>query len=439
MAPVCTALIFSLIGLANCAHSQPSIAVDCSPTATFADGLTPRTIHHVATTGDDATGDGTAEHPYRSIGRAAARITPGTAIQVHAGVYSGGIYLRALRGETNAPIWIVGAPGEPRPVIRGGNQGIYISRPRYVVLAHLEIAESNDNGINVDDGEEMANGDAARFVVFRDLDIHDTGLQPSGVPDCLKMAGVNDFFVVDSRFARCGRAENGAVGVNGVGTHRGVVRGNRFRDNGFGGIQFKGASADIQIIGNRFDDIGWRGVNMGGATGGRFFRPPLVASEPNYEAARIEVAANLFVGGETAAAFVGCVDCLFARNTVVDPTRWALRILQETVALDAFAFSPATRGRILDNLFFFERSALSTGEDINVGARTDSATFQIAGNHWYAHDRPAESAPRLPAFGGSQNGSSNGTKPEFVDEANGNYQLRDDPSVGAPAGCVLAP
>ena len=45
----------------------------------------------------------------------------------------------------------------------------------------LEIRDTADNGINVDDADEYANPEAARFVLFRDLDIHDTGKRPSGV------------------------------------------------------------------------------------------------------------------------------------------------------------------------------------------------------------------------------------------------------------------
>ncbi len=397
-----------LLATACAGQAPPTPAPSCRAPLTFADGKTPATIRHVATTGDDARGDGSATLPYRSIARAARSLAPGTAIQVHAGSYAGGIALANLHGTADAPIWIVGAPGEERPIVQGGTQGIYLQRPRYVVLRHLEIAGTADNGINVDDGDEMANEDAARFIVFDDLDIHETGRRPSGVPDCLKLAGVNDFVIMNSRFADCGTAEHGAVGVNGVGAHRGHVFGNRFLDTGYGGVQFKGASADVEIVGNEFQNAGWRGVNMGGSTGGPFFRPPVSASATNYEAARLHVVGNSFAGGETAAAFTGCVECAFTGNRVTNPSRWALRILQETTSIGGASFAPASRGTIADNLFYFRRADLNAGEDINVGANTDTASFALSGNAWVAHDDPAASAPRLPLFRGSQAGETSG-------------------------------
>ena len=270
-------VVFSALALTlSSAHPPPFVPASqpCGAVATFADARTPVEIRHVSLKGNDTDGAGSATRPFRTIARAARSISPGTAIYLHAGTYPGATFLTALRGTAAQPIWIMGAPGEARPVIAGGSQGLYLTRPRYVVLQNLEIRDTADNGINVDDAEEVANPDAARFVLFRDLDIHDTGKQPSGVANCLKMAGVNDFFVLGSSFARCGNGPgSGAVGVDGVGVHRGRLSFNRFIANGFGGVQFKGASRDIEIRSNFFQNTGWRGVNMGGSTG-RAVLPP---------------------------------------------------------------------------------------------------------------------------------------------------------------------
>ena len=353
----------------------------CSAVATFADGKTPSLIRHVSITGSDTGGNGSATQPFRTIARAAQRISPGTALYVHAGTYAGGTFLTGLQGTIAQPTWIMGAPGEARPVIQGGSEGLHLTKPRYVVLQHLEIRQSFDDGINVDDAEEFANPEAARFVLFRDLDIHDTGQRPSGVANCLKMSGLNDFYVLGSSLARCGNGpSSGAVGVDGVGVHRGKLIFNRFLSNGFGGVQFKGASHDIEIRSNLFYNTGWRGVSMGGSTGQAFFRPPLAVSTLNDEAARIHVLANIFDGNETAASFGGCVDCQFSHNTVVNPSKWVLRILQETVTIGAYAFARARNGVVADNIFYFRRSDLNAGEDINVGGNTDTRSFSLVRN-----------------------------------------------------------
>jgi hypothetical protein len=412
----------------------------CGPVATFADGKAPSQIRHVSIAGSDARGSGSATHPFRTIARAARSISPGSGIYVHAGTYEGGTFLSGLQGTAAQPIWILGGPNEARPVIQGGGEGLHLTKPRYVVLQHLEIRDSADNGINVDDAEEFANPDAARFVLFRDLDIHDTGKRPSGVANCLKISGLNDFVVLGGSFARCGNgAASGAVGVDGVGAHRGRLSFNRFLSNGYGGIQFKGASRDIEIRSNFFHNTGWRGVNMGGSTGQAFFRPPLSASALNYEAARIHVVANIFDGSESAASFAGCLDCQFSHNTVVNPSKWVLRILQETVTIASYAFARTGHGVIADNIFYFRRSDLNAGEDINVGDNTDTRSFSLVRNLWYAHDDPTQSSPRLPLFGGIRTGSLVGSSPDFVDARTGDFHLNANSAAKAAGGVQFAP
>jgi hypothetical protein len=432
--------LMSLQIVAGGVVSATPLPEPCAPAVTFADGRVSKATRHVSVTGDDAKGTGSASRPFRSLGRAVRGLTPGTAVLVHAGTYPGDISVDGARGTADDPIWIMGVPGEPRPVISGGHQGIYLRRPRYVVLERLEIANTGDNGINVDDGGDMATEDAARFLVFRDLVVHDTGRRPSGVPNCLKLAGVNDFFVLSSRFARCGRApESGAVGVGGVGVHRGVIRANAFEANGYGGVQVKGGSADIDIVGNVFRDTGWRAVNMGGSSDGRFFRPPLAALHPRAEAARIRVSSNVFIGGETAASLTGCVDCAFSGNTVVNPSKWVLRVLQETVAIDAAAFAPAGHGVVASNVFYFRRSDLNTGEDVNVGSNTDTSSISLVENQWYAHDAPGQSEPRLRTFRGRQTGSVTGIRPVFVDESGGDFRVTSPSGPGATVTCGPLP
>lgn len=415
-----------------CERGTSAFSRACGPISTFADARTPTTIVHVSTTGSDDTGLGSAAQPFHTIGRAARQVAAGTAIYVHAGTYEGRTFLLDLHGTDAAPIWIMGAPGESRPAVRSGPEGLHFVKPRYVIVQDLEISDTNDNGINVDDGDEVANAEAARFVVFRNLDVHDTGRRPSGVANCLKLAGVNDIAVLHSRFARCGNGPgSGALGVDGVGVHRAQVSFNRFEANGYGGVQFKGNSADIEISSNTFAEVGWRGVNMGGSTGDAFFRPPPVESSANAEAARIRVMANTFVGGESAAAFAGCVDCQFVHNTVVDPSKWPLRILQEMLSHGRFTFTPASRGLIAGNIFYFKRSDVNAGEDINVGADTDSASFSLARNLWFAHDAPEESRPRLTTFKGSHSRSIVGVDPGFVDPIGGDFRLKGDSAARA--------
>jgi hypothetical protein len=101
------------------------------------------------------------------------RAGPGTAIRVHAGTYGGGTYISNVSGEPSAPIWIGGVPGESKPLIQNGGEGLHLTKVSYLVIHDLEVADATSNGINCDDGGDYANEAAAHHVVFRNLDIHD--------------------------------------------------------------------------------------------------------------------------------------------------------------------------------------------------------------------------------------------------------------------------
>lgn len=401
-------------------------ALACGEIRTFAHGRAPTREVHVAVGGSDANGDGSAGRPFATIGRAVRAATPGTAVRIHAGTYPGGTFLGPLAGSAEAPIWIGGAPGEARPVLEGGTEGLHLSKVRYLVVEHLEVRGASGNGINCDDGGETGNAEASRFVELRDLAIHDIG--GSGNQDCLKLSGLRDFFVLDSEFSRCGGAQSGS-GVDDVGCHRGLIARNRFRQLSANAVQAKGGTSAIEIRANLLVDAGSRGINAGGSTGFAFFRPPLSMSGENAEASDIRVIANVIVGSEAAVAFVGCVDCVVANNTIVDPTRWVARILQETTTSGGYTFTPARRGRFENNLVYFRRAALSTF--VNVGPNTDAPSFVFANNLWYAHDDPARSAPQqLPV---AETGAVVGQDPRLVDPAADHHLQPQSPAIGRGA------
>ena len=153
-------------------------------------------------------------------------------------------------------------------------------------------------------------------------------------------------------------------------------------------MQAKGGSGDVVVYDCRFFDAGARAINMGGSTGLGYFRPQ---PPPGYEAGRIVAVGNVFVGSDTPVAFVGSEDCEFVYNTVVDPKRWALRILQET---RAEGFAPCRKGRFVGNLVVWKPGELRT--HVNVGPATAPDTFEFRENSWHARGASARSRPELP-------------------------------------------
>jgi hypothetical protein len=395
----------------------------------------PRAVLHVAKTGS-ADGAGTEEDPFGDIETAVAAAEPGTAIRVHAGEYEGGIFLSDVIGTQQAPIWIGGAPGEERPVLGGAGsaEALHVSGARYLVLHDLEITGTTANGVNVDDRGDYADAEALRHLVVRNLRFSDIGT--GGNNDCLKISGANDFYVLDSEFVDCSL---GGSNIDHVGCHDGLIAGNSFEGGGTG-VQTKGGSRGIEIRGNEFRRNGGRAVNMGGATGFEFFRPPLDATGENYEARDIRVIANVFERSAEVAAMPGCVDCLFAHNTVYHPTTRILRILQETTTDGGFTFLPASGGRVINNVFAYTRAEITSGgRAINVGAGTAPATFSYANNLWYASDDVAGSAD-VDYQGATESAALPPADPRFVDPTNGDFELAPgSPALGAGVALTEAP
>lgn len=376
----------------------------CGTIATFEDGKSPTQTLHVTTAGS-SQGDGSQAAPFGSIEQAAAHATPGTSIVIHAGTYPGGDFVTGLSGTSDAPIWIGGAAGEAKPLFTGGSEAFHFVRARYVVFHDIEVSNTSANGINCDDGDQRSDVDASRYLVFRGLDIHDVG--GGGNEDCLKLSGLNDYWVLDSTFARCGGAASGS-GIDHVGCHNGVIARSRFTDLSANGVQCKGGSENIEIRRNVFVNAGERAVNLGGSTGTDFFRPPLSTTASNVEARNIRVISNVIQGGTSAVAFVGCVDCLASQNTIVGPTNWVVRILQETVTGGGYTFLESQGGRFVNNIVV-TGSTLRT--EVNVGAGTLPGTFQFLTNLWYDRDDPSTSTPNLPV---SESGSVIGQDPGFA-------------------------
>ena len=290
-----------------------------------------------------------------------------------------------------------------------------LSRARHVALQDLVVAGSSANGINCDDGGDYANPSAAGFLVFSNLLVRDVG--GGGNQDGIKLSGIRDFHVYGVEIARCGG--NGAgSGIDMVGCHRGVIQGGRFYDLSGNAIQAKGGTSDVEIRQNWISNAGHRGVNVGGSTSFAFFRPPLSTNEPNAEARNVRLYANVFVGSTAAVAFAGAVGCVVANNTIVEPSRWVFRILQETTTSGATVFAPCGNNEFDNNLVYYRHAQLSSFA--NVGPDTASNTFAVRNNLWYPHDQPAAAPHSLP---GTVSGNLHGQNPMLANPAAGDYRL----------------
>ncbi|MCL4220789.1 MAG: right-handed parallel beta-helix repeat-containing protein [Phycisphaerales bacterium] len=404
-----------LVGVATSARSDDPL--------TFAAQHSPICFVHVSPRGDDDTADGSEDRPYATLAAAARKALPGTAIRLAPGDHPGGATLANLAGTPDAPIWIGSDPEEARAIIRGGGSGLHLIRPRFVVIHDLEITGADGNGLNVDDGGDYDSAQAAHHVAFERLFIHDIGRD--GNQDGLKLSGLRDFQVVDCVIDRCGGAHSGS-GIDMVGCHAGLIARCTLRDISGTGVQCKGGTSDIDIRWCRFNNAGLRALNIGGSTGLDYFRPPLDPRAVNWEARNVRAQRNVIEGSQSAIAFVGASECVASGNTIIRPEKWVLRILQETRTGPGFEFGLCGDNRFEHNLVWFERRAVRSGAEVNVGPGTRAESTAFSGNLWFAGDDPTRSAPSLPS---REQGAVIGLDPLLSHPDAGDFR----PRAGSPA------
>ncbi len=352
-----------------------------------------------------------AGQPYANPALAAREARPGDTILVHDGTYRDTFWIENLQGTADQYIVI---RGTSRDGVRldGGSESMHLSDCAYVRIEELTVTGQTANGMNIDDAgsiETPTHHIEVRHVTFTDM-------AASGNNDMLKLSGLEDF-LIDSCVFRNGSA--GGSGVDMVGCHRGIIRNCTFEGQGSNGIQAKGGTQFLRIERNRFVDAGQRALNLGGSTGLQFFRP----LDAPFEAADIAVYANIFVRSVTPIAYVGSVRVDVANNTIIDPERWVMRILQETV--DATRFLPCGQNVFRNNIVMM-KSTLST--HVNIGSNTAPETFTMSNNLWYMADNPGRSKPNAPPL--TETTALYGVDPLFVSASDLRLQP-NSPAIGA--------
>ena len=337
---------------------------------------------------------------------ALAAAAPGTRIAIAAGEYEG-FEAPNLKGTQTQPIALSAADAKAPPVFRGG---VHLADCCYLEISGLIFDRAPSNGLNIDDGGAFET--PAHHITLRDVTVRDCGGR--GNDDGIKLSGVDDFVLERCTVERWGR---GGSAIDMVGCHRGVIESCTFRDSeekaAATGVQTKGGSRDIAIRRCRFEHAGERAVNIGGSTGLDYFRP----KPEGFEAKDITVEGCTFIGSMAPIAFVGIDGASVRFNTFYRPTKWCLRILQETREP---GFVACRGGKFTDNLIAYRASEVST--HVNVGPDTAPATFEFARNYWFCIDEPARARPQLPV---AEKDSAGGADPLFRDAEHGDLSLAD--------------
>jgi hypothetical protein len=243
-------------------------------------------------------------------------------------------------------------------------------------------------------------------------------MDATGNNDLLKLSGLDDFSIESCQFVN---GAEGGSGIDMVGCHNGLIISNQFINMGSNSIQAKGGTQHIRIERNRFEDGGLRNINLGGSTGLQFFRP----LDAPFEAADLQVYANIFIGGWAGLAYVGCTRVDVANNTFFMPENWVFRILQETV--DPTRFVACGDNLFRNNIIYYG----DVNRDVNIGGNTRPESFAIHNNLWYKLSDPNYQGPDLPVT------ELNGVyqqDPLFADATSLDFNIStDSPAIGQGA------
>ncbi|MBF5041692.1 MULTISPECIES: right-handed parallel beta-helix repeat-containing protein [Myxococcaceae] len=108
--------------------------------------LDPSNIRHVALGGVDQPSRGTVAAPWATIAYAVSRLQPGQTLFIHAGTYNNMVVTLdgAVDGSSSAPITIMGAIGESKPILVGSPiKAMFTVTKSYWILRDLTIDMNN--------------------------------------------------------------------------------------------------------------------------------------------------------------------------------------------------------------------------------------------------------------------------------------------------------
>ncbi len=332
---------------------------------------------------------------YATPAAAAAFAKAGDTIMIFSGNYISPNRITQLHGEANQYITFLGVDAE-NVIFEETTQAFHFSDVSYIRIENITIQRQSANGMNIDDGgtfDTPSHHIEITNCIFQNM-------ASQGNNDLLKLSGVDDFKISRCQFRN---GANGGSGIDMVGCHNGYISESFFENMGSNAIQAKGGTQFLKIRGNKFKNCGLRTLNLGGSTSLEFFRPQNAA----FESADIDVYANIFIGSTAPIAYVGCTRVHVVNNTIINPSNWAIRILQETV--DPNRFVPCSHNSFVNNVVYH---ANSLSRHVNIGPNTLPATFTFSNNLWYNHQLPQNSTPILPV---AENNGIIAQNPLFMD------------------------
>ena len=317
----------------------------------------------------------------QAVQHAMRKAKPGDRVVLPGGVYKGGLFVGNVHGRPGEPITVAAKDPANPPIFRGGDYGFQLQDCSHIVLDGLVVEKARINNFQMW---------RCRNVVMTGCVSRDIAIQSNC--DGIKLTAVKDFLIYNCTVSRWG-GEGSAVDM--VSCAQGLIMNCRFAYPNLKGqtantVQPKCGTYNIGVYKCRFDDSSLRAVQFGGGIGpGRTNRYDYFGKlkETGYSGLDMAAMGNVIVSGGSAAVYASSTRCAFEYNTIVNPTRYVLRILFEG------GDQPTAHNRFARNLIVYGKVI----QIANVGPRTKPNTFTFADNYWFNRLDPPGSVPRLPA------------------------------------------
>ena len=133
----------------------------------------------------------------------------------------------------------------------------------------------------------------------------------------------------------------------------------------------------------------------------------------------------MFEGSLAPLAFVGVDGAMVRNNTILEPRRWIVRILQENIAPH---LARCREGYFQRNFVAFRSSNLAM--PLNIGSSTEPHTFRFVDNEWLCLDGSSSQDKLLP-FSIPETGwifRKGGPRAKF--DASSIQQVKTNPGIG---------
>ncbi len=323
---------------------------------------------YVSTNGSDSTGDGSIEHPFRTIARALASAVAGDEIVLRgAPALANNRYQESVRIEL--PNIILRSATEEHAVIECpvNDEDNYSSCVRLDVdsdgalLKNLEIIGGYYYGIKLEtrwDWGDPNDRTGASHILIEDVVIHDTGR------DAVKITpGCDDVTLRRVEIYNTGVRDNSnAEGIDNVNGDRMIVQDSYIHDIATTGIYFKGGAMDGIVERNRIEHTGAGGIFIGFDTSPEYF--DLTVNPEYYENIRGIVRNNLI--RNTVYAGIGLYaakDAQVLNNTIINTAQQGQSPIYFGITYqdwESYAGRPPSINPLIRNNLVFQSSGLPT-------------------------------------------------------------------------------